>query len=165
MVHDSENDGWAKAIIFSNSGGTASTIYDSIEVFDNILYDCGGGIGGVIQNRGSGRYGVYNIYNTDVHHNLTVFKSSGSYGWTEETGFVDWSSSYSIPGSGHTYDYNVYMADNDTDNHFRNEESGGSGDSLDWTDWKGDGFDANGVFIEFGTHPMFDPNPDKMGCF
>ncbi len=165
LCYDSENDGWAKAIIFSNSGGiTGSTEYDEIEVWGNVLYDCAGGIGGVIQDRGSGTYGTYNIYNINVHHNLTNLNLTGSPGWTPDTGLEDWDSTENIPTSGKDWDYNVYFGANNASTHFRND-IGGSGDSnQDWSDWQADGNDTNGRFEETLSHPFHEQDPNDGGC-
>lgn len=163
LCRDSENDGWAKGINASASGATGSTHFATLEINENLLYDCYGGIGGVQQDRGSGLFGTYLVQNLDVHDNVTYF--TGDATWTEEIGIVDFDTT--LPPANSSYDDNLYLLPTSAGtNNFRNDMVGGSGDSLNFASWQSapDNLEASGVVIQTTTHPATDPDPYNGGC-
>jgi hypothetical protein len=154
LCRDSENAGWAKGMFSSESGPVVGSRWSTIEMYENHFYRCGGGPGGV--ENGPREYEVHDL---DIHHNIVYYSADTTY--DEETGVVDWNSSFTPYNCD--FDYNVYFGVAGT-NTWRNSVVGGSGYGLTWAEWQSDGQDVNGEFITERSHPSGDPNPFNGGC-
>ena len=106
-----------------------------VEIYGNTIENNWTGIGAYESNRGSGRYGVYDLVNLNVHDNTVVQSTGRAAGVTQTIGSNAVFKSQNNKFTRNTYDLGAsarYF-------HWMNSERTTS-------EWKGYGLDVNGTF-------------------
>jgi hypothetical protein len=163
-----ENSYWANGIIISSAGPdeTGNSEFPTIEVHNNLLYHCAGGVR-ALGNRDTSSEGWHNwdypyIHDLDFHHNTTVFAGSAFAGWDEPVG-ISIDVQY-LPPDNIDYSANKYFLDAAA-NRWNDETVGGIGGDQSWATWIGSGHlqddDADAEQIIAGG---YDPYPFNGGA-
>jgi hypothetical protein len=168
---NAENASWMVGMAMNTSGAKpGSTHYDTVEIYDNIFYECAGGPKAAQEvSRGSGDFGLYLTDYLDVHDNVIQYRDSNVYERTtahEQSGITGGTAA--AWGTTFDWDYNLYCMDDPTSGHFRADPDfeylGGGFGTGDWSDWTGFGFDANGVMVDHDGTAANDFNPYRGGA-
>ena len=117
--------------------GAGILIHDSqnAEIYGNTVENNYSGIGGIESNRGSGKYGVYNLINLNVHDNTVVQPTGRAAGVAQVVG-----SNAVYSSQGNKFVHNTYDLGT-TAKYFRWM----NGDHTT-PEWKGYGMDVTGIF-------------------
>ncbi len=117
--------------------GAGILIHDSqnVEIYGNTVENNYNGIGGIESNRGSGKYGVYNLINLNVHDNSVVQPNGRAAGVAQVVG-----SNAVYSSQGNKFVHNTYDLGT-TAKYFRWM----NGDHTT-PEWKGYGMDVTGIF-------------------
>lgn len=143
----------------SNSGPAASgDAFNPALIWENHAYMCGGGFNGRMQlHKGDGHVRDYSIYKNIIYLDTAL-------SFTPFIG-VSWNGTGANP-TGVTSENNFYYLASAATQHFYDEQVGGGGPSLNWTQWKNAGHDDGaGAFLNTErNHPSGDPDPFNGGC-
>jgi hypothetical protein len=117
--------------------GAGILIHDSqnAEIYGNTLEGNFNGIGGIESNRGSGKYGVYNLINLNVHDNTVVQPSGTAAGVAQVVGNNAVYTSQNNHFARDTYD----LSSNPKYFRWMNGD-------RSTAEWKGYGMDVGGTF-------------------
>lgn len=182
LARGAENSGWASAFSGSESAAIPSTtIYDRVDVYDNIVYDCAGGLK-LIDNGPRCEGARYTIDNTidcsggtppsylaqyaRFQRNVVYFSSAThDFGSGAENldyaGIVNWNTAWTPVGC--SYDGNIYYVPDPSVAHWNDDQSGGGGYQT-FSAWQTSGHDTNGQAVTTTSHPTTDPDPFNGGC-
>jgi hypothetical protein len=163
LAHEAGNSHWSNGVVMSESGPAGASIFADTLVYDNIMYECSGGMKSVQSSRGSGILGEYLV--RDIHSSGNAFQIKPGLGFTGTNGEggdtgSDW-------GQDMQYEDNLYVVDDLSSNHWFDSGSkvvGGVG-AADWSEWQAEGFDTGGDAILRDTDLMAnDIHPYRGGA-
>ena len=170
LSHGAESEGWSNAITFDGVGpndepsGPYSYDYSTFEVYGNLAYKCGGGLGGV-QNRPDYNDGIlrfgYGVNSWwDIHDNTLYF--DGSSGFDEECGARQWNTENDAQAHDISYDDNIYLSNDAVA--FNDPTQGAfNGEGLTWAQWNSAGYDT-GTRAAHTVAGDYDPDPFNGGA-
>jgi len=127
--------------VWAWGGGIVVSSSRDVEVYGNLVEGNADGIMGIQQNRGSGAFGPYEVWNLWVHDNAIA----NTEGW--EAGLVDDSGNSGVfSARNNRFDYNVY--------YLRPLWQNGAPFSWRYSynttgDWKSNGQDSHGVMVQY----------------
>ena len=164
----SENTFWSDGVIVSTSSVPPTSIFSAIEIFNNWIYQCGGGIKGIMQDRGTGDKAPYTCDDMRVYENMTQMLDTLDYPAFTGRGVTgtDGSSNVgTIWGTDIQYDKNIYITQADNQSWWRadGDMAQGGGGSEGWASWQSDGMDLNGEWRATSDSPMDQLNPFNGG--
>ena len=167
LAWNAESPGWTQGIIFSTAGPYAgSTIYPAL-VYDNIMYECSGGLKVQGAHRGDGDQGEYLGQNIECDGNVIQITDSANIINFSDPGVHGTDIQAGQGGGGHNYSKNLYVAPSLNGSHWRKDVDDGDGDGYgadDFARWKSEIESDAVAFTRDLTNPKVDFNPYRGGA-
>ena len=157
-----ESGFWQGGCVSDASGAfPGSTIFDDVEVYNNLFYKTAGGwniISSGAHDGDSGPLGVYRAQYTNNHDNTLYLVDGSSY--LEFVGTHDGTTSY--PPRFNEWDDNIYIVASAL-NRYSDEDDGGAGGNLSFAGWQSASRDT-GPRAQQLVGSGYDPDPFNGGA-